>query len=81
MASATITSKGQITIPKKIRDRLGLHTGDQVSFVMNEDGRVTMQPASLRAGEIKGILHRKGRRIVSVEQMNAAVTRRLGAAK
>lgn len=79
MATATITSKGQITIPKKIRDRLGLHAGDAVSFVLDEAGRVTMQPVSLRATELKGMLRRKGRRTVSIAQMNAAIARRLSA--
>lgn len=43
MIEATVTSKGQITIPKGIRDHLGLHTGSAVVFV-EQDRRVIMQP-------------------------------------
>lgn len=78
MAQATITSKGQITIPKDVRDKLGLESGDQVNFIILEDGRVLMQPATVRVMELKGILHKKGRRPVTVEEMNAAIARRMG---
>jgi len=41
---ATITSKGQVTIPKAIRDRLDLDEGTKVEFVLDEDGSVTVRP-------------------------------------
>lgn len=77
MSQATLTSKGQITIPKDVRDRLGLESGDQVNFIVLENGRVLMQPASVRVTELKGILYKKGRRAVTVEKMNAAVAKRM----
>lgn len=40
----TITSKGQVTIPKAVRDLLGLIPGDEVSFEVGDDGRVYLQP-------------------------------------
>ena len=43
MSKATLTSKGQITIPQKIRVQLGLKQGDQVSFEL-EDGKMVMKP-------------------------------------
>lgn len=77
MSQATLTSKGQITIPKDVRDRLGLESGDQVNFIVLENGRVLMQPATVRVTELKGILYKKGRRGVTVEGMNAAVAKRM----
>ena len=44
MATATITGRGQITIPMKVRSKLGLKTGSQVEFVFEEDGSVRIQP-------------------------------------
>lgn len=41
---ATITSKGQVTIPKEIRDALGLDAGTEVEFVLEDDGTVRVQP-------------------------------------
>ena len=38
MSTATITSKGQVTIPKDVRSRLGIGTGDRVEFVEIQDG-------------------------------------------
>ena len=77
MSRATLTSKGQITIPKEVRRRLHLESGDRVDFLVLEDGRVVMQPASLPVAALKGLLHRKGRRPVSVEAMHAAIARRM----
>ncbi len=41
----TVTSKGQVTIPKPVRDRLGIETGSAVDFQMEEDGRVVLVKA------------------------------------
>ncbi|UWR35697.1 AbrB/MazE/SpoVT family DNA-binding domain-containing protein (plasmid) [Sulfitobacter sp. W027] len=40
----TVTSKGQVTIPKAVRDLLGLHAGSKVSFRCTRDGRVELVP-------------------------------------
>ncbi len=76
MSSATLTSKGQITIPKGIRDALRLGPGDRLDFFIQDDGRVLVQPATLKVTDLKGILYRKGARPVSVEEMRAAVIKR-----
>ncbi len=47
MATATITSKGQTTIPKAIREHLKLKTGDRLDFVIGDDGRVTLAPRKI----------------------------------
>lgn len=76
MSAARLTSKGQATIPKEVRDFLHLKAGDRVDFILMDDGRVLLQPATRHVSSLKGMLHRKGMKSVSVEQMNAAITRR-----
>jgi antitoxin PrlF len=76
MPSATITSKGQLTLPKAIRDRLRLGAGDRVDFIVKGDGTVVLQPATVDVRELKGLLHRKGLTSLSVEEMTAIIRRR-----
>ena len=76
MPTATITVKGQTTVPKEIRDFLKLNPGDKVDFIIESDGRVVIQPATIKVQELKGILHREGMKSVSYEAMNAAVRKR-----
>ena len=77
MPSATLTTKGQITLPKEVRNRLHLESGDRINFVFLDDGKVLLQPATIHVTDLKGVLHRKGRAPVSVQAMNAAVARRM----
>jgi len=79
MPTATITSKGQTTIPKEIRDYLKLHAGDQVDFIAGDDGTVTLIPAMIDVMDLKAILHRRGMKTVPLEKMRAAVIKRAGA--
>jgi AbrB family looped-hinge helix DNA binding protein len=44
-----LTVKGQVTIPKRVRDALGLKPGDEVDFLLGDDGRVTVQAAAAQA--------------------------------
>lgn len=78
MPTATVTSKGQITIPKEVRKRLRLESGDRVSFIVEADGRVLLQPATVQVTDLKGLLYRKGQKPINVEEMNAAIVRRGG---
>ena len=73
MASATVTSKGQITIPVQVRETLGLEAGDRVDFVQTEPLKFEIIPATGSVQELKGMLNRKGRKPVSIEEMNAAI--------
>lgn len=49
---ATVTDKGQTTIPKKIRDELGLNPGSKIVFILQDDGNVSIQPKKTSAREI-----------------------------
>ena len=69
MSEARMTSKGQITLPKDIRDRLGLKQGDRVRFIVEDDGRVRLLPAKRDVSELFGILPRP-RRALSIEEMD-----------
>ena len=69
---SAITVKGQATIPKAIRDHLGLKPGDRVKFFVHPDGSVVLLP-KLPVTALRGMLKYKGRP-VTIEQMNEAVT-------
>ena len=47
--SYRVTSKGQVTIPKRVRDRLNIKSGSAVDFELATDGRVTMAKAGPKA--------------------------------
>ncbi len=81
MPTATVTSKGQVTVPKPIRDRLKLHAGDRLDFVLEEEGKVILRKASIPIQELEGILHRADRKPVSLQDMKETVRRRFGARK
>ena len=78
MAQATVTSKGQVTIPKEIREQLGIHVGDRLLFTLTGNGTVTMEvDREERLTRMFGMLrHLKKRRPVSIQEMNEAVRRR-----
>lgn len=76
MPEAKLTSKGQMVVPKSIRERLGLHPGDRLDFVVQDDGNVVVRPATENVDRLKGILRRPGRRPVSVEEMKRIIRRR-----
>jgi antitoxin PrlF len=63
---ATLTSKGQTTIPKPIRDSLGMKTGDRMSFTLMPDGVVVMRVKNKRASDLAGMFYKKGRKPVPV---------------
>jgi AbrB family looped-hinge helix DNA binding protein len=67
---ATLTSKGQTTIPKQIRDSLGMKPGDRMTFTLMPDGTVIMRVKTKSIIGLAGMLHRKGRKPVPVEQLS-----------
>jgi antitoxin PrlF len=74
MASAVVTSKGQITIPKPVRDGLGVETGDRVEFVELERGVYSVVAATRDIRALKGVIPRPAKP-VSVDDMNRVVRR------
>lgn len=69
MATATITSKGQVTIPKKIRDKLGLKPGDKVDFEV-EKGDLKVSRKKYSIEETFGMLYRENQTSYTVEEMD-----------
>ena len=73
MASATITSKGQLTIPKEVRDALQVRAGDVLDFRPESDGSFRIRARKAHVSSLAGVLHRQGQRRVSLEEMDAAI--------
>jgi antitoxin PrlF len=75
MAIGTLTSKGQITIPREVREALRLGPGDRVEFLIEKSGKVVVRPGKGDVADLKGFLQRKERRAVSLEEMDRAIAR------
>lgn len=76
MPVATLSAKGQITIPDEVRKQLRLKAGDEIDFQVLENGTVTMVPLSGRTEEVFGWLARyRKRRPVSVDEMSRLLRR------
>ena len=78
MTTATITSKGQVTIPKDVRTRLGIGTGDRVEFVEIQDGVFQIVAATQDVQALKGIVP-KPKKPVTIDEMNRAIAEMGGA--
>ena len=72
MESAKVTSKGQITIPKVVRESLGVHAGDRIHFLVREDGVVEMFPRTRDLLSLAGLLRPKVLG-VSLDDMDAGI--------
>lgn len=77
MAQAKVTSKGQVTIPKKIRDSLKIHTGDKIEFIPAEEGKVILKPISQKVDDVFGILHKTKQKPISISQMEEIIKERM----
>ncbi len=75
MPTATLTSKGQTTIPKAVREYLRLRPGDRMEFILEENGRVVLVPAVVDARELKGMLS-PPRKPVTIEKMKKVIRKR-----
>jgi len=79
MALATITSKGQVTIPKAVRDSLKLYAGDKIEFVITEEGQALLRPVTKKVDDVFGRLYKPGRKPISIDKMNAVVRQKMKA--
>jgi AbrB family looped-hinge helix DNA binding protein len=71
---SAITVKGQATIPKLIREHLGLKPGDRVKFFVHPDGTVVLLP-KLPASALRGMLKSRRRKAATIEQMDRAIAK------
>lgn len=74
MSESTVTIKGQTTLPKIVRQALDLQPGDQLRYVILDDGQVRLM-RTRPVAELAGMLRRAGRKPVSLDEMEAAISR------
>ncbi|MGP1609648.1 MAG: AbrB/MazE/SpoVT family DNA-binding domain-containing protein [Burkholderiales bacterium] len=74
MTVAVVTSKGRITIPKSVRERLKVDAGDRVEFVESAQGVFTLVAATRDVQALKGLIPKLGKS-VSIDDMNRAIAR------
>ena len=77
MVLATLTTKGQVTIPKIIREALKLNTGDKIEIIVTEKREAIIRPVSKKVDDIFCKLHKPGRKAVSLEAMDDAIRNRM----
>jgi len=75
MPTATVTSKGQVTIPLEVRKRLRLKTGDRIEFQFGAAGEVLLTSRRIPFEEIQGILRSPGRKPVGIREMDKGIER------
>ena len=74
MAIATLTSKGQVTVPKSVRSVLHLHTGDKLDFLVVDEGVVEVRPVTRKVAEVFGCLESKAKEPVALPEMKQRVS-------
>ncbi len=77
MALATITTKGQVTIPKQVRESLKLQAGDKIEIVVTKEREAIIRPISKKVDDIFGKLHMPEKKSVSVDAMKNAIKKRM----
>lgn len=73
MAVSTITSKGQITLPREVRDHLHVREGDRIEFAIGRDGEVRVRPVTGSVEEMFGMLRRSGAKSRSLEEIDEEI--------
>lgn len=74
MTKSTVTSKGQVTIPKEIRVATMIHEGTQVDFQIQNDGSILIIPIQRHISELKGIIKSKRKKPVTLTEMKKAIS-------
>lgn len=77
MPQATLTSKGQITIPKMVRDILKLDAGGKVDFLVLENGNVMLQPVASSVDDVFGRLYVAKRKAAAISEMDEGIRRKV----
>jgi len=77
MVTATMTSKGQVTIPKMVRDSLHLRSGDKIAFIIHDQAEAILKPVTKSVDQVFGRLHVPGQPGQPVAEMNLAIARRM----
>ena len=77
MPLATLTTKGQVTIPKEVRELLHLHSGDKIEFFVKENGEAIIRPICKKVDDVFCKLKNNTHKTASVEEMNQAIKNRL----
>ena len=77
MALATLTTKGQVTIPKEIRESLKLQTGDKIEIIVTEKREAIIRPISKKVDDVFCKLHKHDRKAVTLEAMDDAIRNRM----
>jgi AbrB family looped-hinge helix DNA binding protein len=67
---ATLTSKGQTTIPKQIRDSLGMKAGDRMTFTLMPDATVILRVKNKKISDVAGMLHKKNRKPLPITALS-----------
>ncbi|HXU45801.1 MAG TPA: type II toxin-antitoxin system PrlF family antitoxin [Thermoanaerobaculia bacterium] len=73
MATATITRRGQITLPRSVREHLRVAEGDRLDFVIRENGSVILVPIGGSLRRLSGLLARSGSRPASIEELHDSI--------
>lgn len=75
MPRSTVTSKGQITIPKEVRDQMGLKPGDRIDFVKDRAGRFSLKTINTDFRSLRGILKSRRTKPLTIREMDEAIAR------
>jgi len=76
---ATVTDKGQVTVPKEIRDKTGITPGSRLDFEVQDDGSLRVRVLRRGADNLFGLLHRAGIKPRSIDQMDQGIATAVGA--
>ena len=74
MSTAIITTKGQVTIPKIVRETMHVQTGDRLEFVPLSDDRYEIIAVTKDVQQLKGIVKSNNKRAVTIDEMNSVIS-------